>query len=148
MNILETQLLKVGDRLIHSNTGCEATILAIDSDGVTVQRDKYVKKTKTTKNSWKILAKGATVKPLSDRNEILALMRFGWELGETRHHASKHAQHAWLQKTGLCKGGETRKVHRNTLKALLSHRLIRPIPRRAGDPYWLVRYEVSKPSHD
>ena len=54
MNAQEAKQLKVGDRVIHTNTGLVATIQSIDHDGV-VLRDQFIKKTKPTKNSWSIL---------------------------------------------------------------------------------------------
>ena len=50
----------------------------------------------------------------STQRDILQLMSSGWELGEDMGANS----HAWIQKGGLGRGGETKNVNSNTLYAL------------------------------
>lgn len=72
-------------------------------------------------------------------DEILELMRSGWELGLSNTHAS-HPR-VWFQKGGLTRGGDTQSVHRASLNAALRTGRIRVAARRGGDSYWLTRYE-------
>lgn len=50
--------------------------------------------------------------------EVIDLMDEGWSLCSTFHSGS------WLQKNGCGMGGETKRVHANTVHALLERGLI------------------------
>jgi hypothetical protein len=54
------------------------------------------------------------------QREVLRLMSSGWELGEDMGTNS----HAWVQKGGLGRGGETKKVNSNTVYALWREKYI------------------------
>ena len=72
-------------------------------------------------------------------DEIIELMRAGWELGLSDTYTER--PRVWLQKDGLTRGGDTQSVHRSSLNAALRTGRIRVAARRDGDPYWLTRYE-------
>jgi hypothetical protein len=70
--------------------------------------------------------------------EILELMRDGWELGIGSHSRTGSGR-AWLQRSGLCRGGESKTVRRDSVRGLEAMGLIsrKKLP---GDPFWLTRF--------
>jgi hypothetical protein len=70
---------------------------------------------------------------------ILQHMREGWELGLNNGLNPR----TWLQKDGLCKGGETKNVSMNVVSSLRNKKKIAVEPRREKDPYWLTRYKLN-----
>lgn len=74
------------------------------------------------------------------QEEILAFMRDGWELGFSRGFNSYY----WLQKGGLCKGGETKKVRSDTVRSMLIKGSIEIAPKRKGDQFWLERHRIKE----
>ena len=61
-----------------------------------------------------------TVKLSKTQAEVVELMRQGWELGES----SGFDYHVWLQKGGIGKGGEVKKVSSSTVHALWKKKVI------------------------
>ncbi len=77
-------------------------------------------------------------KPISDGKEILELMRNGWELGLS--DASRtNPRLFWLQKNGLCRGGEVKKVHASTAQSLIRKDLIIGQKR---ERFWLMEFKL------
>lgn len=78
------------------------------------------------------------MKTLSNQSEILRLISDGWELGSS----SAGSTHQWLQKGGLCNGGDMVNVHASSLRSLLRKNLIcrNPKPERR---FWLTRYIIA-----
>lgn len=81
-------------------------------------------------------------RPLSNRDEILRLMREGWELGWASRTRGPSAY--WLQRPGLMRGGDIRKVHRATANAMWFKKLIVDVPAKDTDPFWLRRYAINE----
>ena len=78
-------------------------------------------------------------RPLSDAAEILRLMKEGWELGYGT--GFREAGQFWLQKNGLCRGGETRNIHASTARSMFEKGLIK-LSTRKQEKFWLRRYEL------
>lgn len=73
--------------------------------------------------------------------EIMRLVRDeGWELG----FSAGVDVRVWMQKGGLCRGGEARSVSSATLHFLEDKGYIQRVPRKKDERYWLVRYELVK----
>lgn len=81
------------------------------------------------------------IEKLTSQDEILGLMRQGWELGQNGGRVGR--PRTWLQKR-LCCGGDSFNVHGGTLNALLRKQAVVALPRREGDPYWLRRYGMAQ----
>jgi hypothetical protein len=79
-----------------------------------------------------------TTRPLSDVNEILRLIQNDWELGWS--DGIRDNGRFWIQRGGLCKGGESRAVHASTARRMIARGWV-VLVSRAGDPFWLRRYK-------
>jgi hypothetical protein len=73
--------------------------------------------------------------------EIIKLMKQDWELGHSSGGMTRGRY--WLQKGGLCKGGDTIDVHSKTLDKLQKENLIEYY-RLKNDDFWLTRYKLKK----
>lgn len=62
------------------------------------------------------------------QNEVIHLMKNGYELGKTRFLTIS----AWLQEGGIGRGGKSVNVNINTLNSLHSKKLIVCVNRRSG----------------
>jgi hypothetical protein len=72
--------------------------------------------------------------------EIITLMKEDWELGFSSGGVENGRY--WLQKGGLCRGGDTIDVHSKTIDKLEKENLIEVNPRRKDDSYGLRRYRL------
>lgn len=75
---------------------------------------------------------------LSDHEEIVRLMKKGWELGLSTGWSCRY----WLQKGGLCRGGESRNCHASTVTSMMRKELIERAPKKPKDGFWLVRFKL------
>jgi hypothetical protein len=76
--------------------------------------------------------------------EILNLMKAGWELGSSHECSGRSylsSNRSWLQRNGLCKGGDVIDVHSKTIDKLLKENLIESFS-NSVDPFWLIRYKI------
>jgi hypothetical protein len=71
---------------------------------------------------------------IRNADEVLTLLNEGWELGCS-------VGRTWMQKGGLCRGGESRNVHGTTVNSMIKKRLIVDSRKRKDDPFWLSRYQ-------
>ena len=78
---------------------------------------------------------------LSDREVVLKYIQEGWEFGFS--DASRSAGRYWLQKNGLCKGGESINIHTSTARKMLKTGLIKRVEKREKDNFWLQRFEIA-----
>jgi hypothetical protein len=78
---------------------------------------------------------------ITSQEEVLDLMRQGWELGQYGGGISR--SRTWLQKQ-LCCGGDMFDVHGGTFNALLRKRAVVALPPREKDRYWLRRYGLAQ----
>ena len=74
------------------------------------------------------------------KEEIIKLMKEGWELGTSN---AMRSYHIWIQKDGLCKGGESKSIHKSTLHSLIDKKLVILEPRKHDDAFWLTRYKLN-----
>ena len=72
------------------------------------------------------------------KNQVLELLRAGWELAGPGHTTSP-----WMQKK-LCCGGESHSVHVNSFVSLRRRGQIIALPNRPSDAFWLHRYGLPK----
>ncbi len=72
-------------------------------------------------------------------DEIVHRLRHGWELGYG--NGSRGPGSFWIQKGGLCKGGESINVHAATAFKLIKAGMVRYAP-KPGDKFWLKRYAL------
>ena len=73
--------------------------------------------------------------------EVIKLMKEGWELGYFQGRGSGMNGRFWLQKK-LCCGGDIIGVNGHTIKALKRKNLIDYEPKRKDDSFWLTRYKL------
>lgn len=52
---------------------------------------------------------------------------------------------AWMQKPGLCLGGESVTVNLSSLRSLHERGIIEEAPKQSGDAFWLTRYRLKEP---
>lgn len=79
---------------------------------------------------------------IATKQRILDLLRTGeWELGYSE--GSRGNGQFWLQKGGLCKGGDTVTAHGASVNSLERNGLIAIKPREPKQPFWLRRYVVT-----
>ena len=71
--------------------------------------------------------------------EILLKMASGWELGVYSGFRCRQ----WLQKNGLCRGGESVTVRMASVLSLVRARKIVEVPKKVSDPFWLTRYALA-----
>ena len=69
------------------------------------------------------------------QEEVVTLMREGWELGQT----SGWDHRAWLQKDGIGKGGPTKRVSSSTFHALWKKKVI--VEKKRGYPTTTYRLD-------
>lgn len=74
------------------------------------------------------------------QEEVIALMRDGWELGYFDGIRTDGAYQ--VQQGGLMKGGATKGVRASSVAALERKGLVRRLPREPKQPYWCHRYEL------
>jgi hypothetical protein len=72
--------------------------------------------------------------------EIIKLMKQDWELGYSSGGLTRGRY--WLQKNGLCKGGDSIDVHSRTIDKLEKENLIEIVLPRKDDGFWLRRYRL------
>ena len=76
--------------------------------------------------------------------EVLALLESGkWELGYG--DGTRSDGRYWIQKGGLCRGGESRTVSLTVFRALEKRKLVEMMPRQSKQPFWLRRYRLRTP---
>ncbi len=73
-------------------------------------------------------------KPTKKQLEILTLMKEGWEMGVS----TGLTFHAWIQKDGVGRGGDTVKLHGNTFSGLSHRGFIAPTERRFPTSIWIL----------
>lgn len=73
------------------------------------------------------------------KDRIVELLREGWQLGV----GSGVSSHAWMQKE-LMHGGDTYDCNYGSVNALRKRKIIRFLPARKKDPFWLSRYELTE----
>lgn len=73
------------------------------------------------------------------QEQVVEHMKDGWELGY-----SNFTNRYWLQKPGLCKGGDSKKVILVSVRAMLRSGKIRKAAPRDGDHLSLTRFELRK----
>ena len=84
------------------------------------------------------------------RDEIIKLLRRGWELGVSGGVHRSDRPRAWMQKR-LGHGGESKDIHMNTFDSMLNKGEIVPLRPREGQHFATVRYglpsspEAAKP---
>ncbi len=78
------------------------------------------------------LAHGSAPLKRLNRDEVIALLCDGWELGASDGRA-------WLQPK-LCCGGKSHNIHMATFSALRRSGKIIALPKKRGDSFWLSRY--------
>lgn len=74
-------------------------------------------------------------------------MKNGWELGADTEAVSAmlpktETRHVWIQKAGLCSGGECINVPLGTMELLCRKKLIEEAPRTAHQPFWMSRFSL------
>jgi hypothetical protein len=74
--------------------------------------------------------------------EVIKLMKENWELGYSQGSGRGMNGRYWLQKNGLCKGGDSIDVNGNTINKLKKENLIEYEPKRVDDSFWLTRYRL------
>ena len=57
------------------------------------------------------------------QQEVIDLMKAGWELGQNESGAMN--KRSWLQKDGLGRGGESKKISSATVQALILKKVIK-----------------------
>ncbi len=72
--------------------------------------------------------------------EIIKLLKENWELGIS----TEINPNCWIQKNGLCRGGESKQIHLNTFKSIKTKGIIVEEKIRDGDAFWLRRYKLKK----
>jgi hypothetical protein len=80
------------------------------------------------------------VRPLTDKQKILQLMREGWELGSASR--TRGSVRFWLQFGGCSRGGKSLNVHASTARSMYKQALIEIATKRDGQSYWLTRYQA------
>jgi hypothetical protein len=73
--------------------------------------------------------------------EVIKHMKVDWELGYGE--GIRCRGNYWLQKGGLCKGGDTIDVHSKTVDKLIAKNLIESYKLK-DDQFWLTRYRIKK----
>ena len=74
-----------------------------------------------------------------NQQDVVDLLKAGWELGSSH---TRLGGNCWLQKNGICRGGQSKNISKATLRALKKKGIIKDSPKREKDPYWLNRYEL------
>ena len=72
------------------------------------------------------------------QQEVVNLINDGWELGMQTGLTGRY----WIQKGGLCCGGESKNISSATVHALEREGLIIRVAKRKNDQYWLIRFEL------
>lgn len=79
---------------------------------------------------------------ITDQEEVLRLMREGWEFGHSYGYRPGCRSRYWLQKPGLCRGGESKEVHGATGNRMVRRGVVKAV-KPDGGPFWLMKLEVA-----